>query len=499
MDENNEQQPLGPAADRMQPGPDGPRPEVEAATPGPGTAVNPAVLAGASAPGAPAAPGQVPAAPAAESPAPAPSAVPAAAGPSWRLVTVLLLVAALLGGAVGGVGTSLALRGQQPGQWPAAGLHVSADGGPRPLAPPDDWTADEINTWTIAQQAAPSVVQIQTEGPPRRLTTRDGRPLPPWMQPDGDADDGELVPHGIGSGFVLDTDGHIVTNHHVVEGANNYKVVFADGYTVPAELLGSDRLTDLAVLKIDVPPERLQPLTLADSDEVMVGQKAIAIGSPMVTEGFGLGRSPTVTQGIVSAKDRSLAIPSETDPTVREYQIDNLIQTDAALNPGNSGGPLLDSRGRVIGVNTAVLPTAQGIGFAVPSNTVRTVAPQLIAGGAVQRAALGITYQGLDRLKESLGAAFSQLNLPSEGALVVTVNEGGAADQAGIRGGETDVVVAGTSFRLGGDVIIAVDDVKIHGDNLADEILRRRPGDTVTLTILRDGVEQQVTVTLGQR
>lgn len=434
---------------------------------------------------------------AAEAPPPPPAEPsPAAAGPSWRVVTALLLAAALLGGAVGGIAMSFAMRWQQPGYVPVAGGYLVGDSAQRRVAPPTDWTDDEVNTWSIVELASAAVVQIQTEGPPRR-TTRDGRPLPPWMQPEGGDD--ELVPLGVGSGFVLDQAGHIVTNHHVVKDADNFKVVFADGYQVDAKLLGSDRLTDLAVLKVDVPAERLQPLPLADSDDVQVGQKAIAIGSPMVTEGFGLGRSPTVTQGIVSAKDRSLAIPSETDPSVRDYQIDNLIQTDAALNPGNSGGPLLDSQGRVIGVNTAVLPTAQGIGFAVPSNTVRAVVPQLIESGAVQRAALGITYQALDKLKESLGPAFSQLNLPPEGALVVTVSEGGAAEQAGIRGGETEVVVSGTAFRLGGDVITAVGGVKIHGDNLATEILRHRPGDTVTLTVLRDGAELEVTVKLGQR
>lgn len=418
--------------------------------------------------------------------------------PSWRVVTALLVAAGLIGGVVGGVATSMTMRWQQGGPVPVGGMQWASDSVQKPLAPPSGWTDDEMNTWTVVAHAAPGVVQIQTSGQRQPLRTRDGRPLPPWMQPDqGDGD--ELVPLGIGSGFVLDKQGHIVTNHHVVEGADSLQVVFPDGTTVPATLLGSDRLTDLAIVKVDLPADRLHPLMLADSEQVQVGQKAIAIGSPMVTEGFGLGRSPSVTQGIISAKDRSLAIPSEDNPNVREYQIDNLIQTDADLNPGNSGGPLLDSQGRVVGVNTAILPSAQGIGFAVPSNAVRQIAPQLIEAGSVQRAALGITYQALDRLKESLGSAFGQLNLPAEGALVVTVADDGAAAQAGIRGGETDVTVAGASFRLGGDIIIAVNDVAIHGDNLATEILRYKPGDTVTLTIVRDGAEQQVTVTLGAR
>lgn len=418
--------------------------------------------------------------------------------PSWRLVAGLLVVAGLIGGAVGGAATSVAMRWQQNSPVPVSGLQWASDSVQKPVEPPSGWTADEINTWTVVAHAAPGVVQIQTSGKRPQLTTRDGRPLPPWMQPAPDDGD-DMFPLGIGSGFVLDKEGHIVTNHHVVDGADSLQVVFPDGTTVPATLLGSDRLTDLAVIKVDLPPDKLHPLTLADSDEVQVGQKAIAIGSPMVTEGFGLGRSPSVTQGIISAKDRSLAIPSEDNPNVRDYQIDNLIQTDAGLNPGNSGGPLLDSQGRVVGVNTAILPSAQGIGFAVPSNAVRQVAPQLIESGSVQRAALGITYQSLDRLKESLGAAFGQLKLPPAGALVVTVAEDGAAAQAGIRGGETEVTVAGASFRLGGDIIIAVDDVPIHGENLAAEILRHKPGDTVTLTILRDGEEQQVKVTLGKR
>ncbi|MBM4464778.1 MAG: PDZ domain-containing protein [Chloroflexi bacterium] len=288
-----------------------------------------------------------------------------------------------------------------------------------------------------------------------------------------------------GSGFVWDTDGHIVTNNHVVESARRILVTFADGITAEAELVGADADSDLAVIKVDAPASRLHPVQLGDSDALRVGQRAIAIGNPF-------GFEQTMTTGIVSGLGRVVRQQSG-------FSLPQLIQTDAAINPGNSGGPLLDSHGRVIGVTTLIYSnsgTNAGVGFAVPVNTVKRVVPSLIATGRYATPWLGIQGTGITSL---LAEA---LDLPVEqGVLVQTVVQGGPAAKAGLRGGIRQVRVEGTPLTTGGDIIVAIDDTAVRDMDalivyLADHT---SVGQKVTLTVLREGAKRSVTVTLGER
>lgn len=343
-------------------------------------------------------------------------------------------------------------------------------------------TAEEQNTVAVVDAVSPGVVQIVVDG----------------------AD----APHpgasrSSGSGFVWDREGHIVTNNHVVEGGGRISAIFHGGSVVTAKVVGTDRLTDLAVLQVSVPAGTLVPLVLADSDQVRVGQKAIAIGSPLgigdVSDEFGLDGEPTVTQGIVSARDRSLPIVKSDGTT--EFRIRGLIQTDAAINPGNSGGPLLDSSGRVMGVNTAIIPTAQGIGFAIPAGVVQRVAPQLIAQGRVVRPQLGIEFLSLDVLKKQLRDAFPQLSLPVDrGAMVTRVLPGSGAAAAGIHGSTGTRHIDGVGdVPVGGDIIVSVNGRAVAGEDLPDAVLGFNVGNQVTLGIYRDGRLLNVQVTLGRR
>ena len=409
----------------------------------------------------------------------------------------LVLISALMGGVVGGAAVTLVnSRGRE-----VAVAETTAR--PGASASVGDY---ERNTIEVVRAVTPGVVQVHTTGAP--VSEAQVQPSSPFGfsfpgLPDlfsTPRSQERVVPRAYGSGFVYDRQGRIVTNNHVIEGAQKIQVVFPDNKTYDAVVVGADRLVDLAVLKINAPLEELHPLTLADSDQVQVGQKAIAIGSPLGPEGgLGLDRSPSVTMGIVSAKDRSLPIPSKKDPGVRDFTIDKLIQTDAAINPGNSGGPLVDSRGQVIGITTAIVPQAHGIGFAVPSNVVRRVFPILAEGKTVGRASLGLTFVGLDGVKNRLGADYHRLNLPDSGALVISVTKGSPAEKAGLRGGGTRLSLNGEDLVVGGDIITAVDGAAIAGDNLADEILQHKPGDVVKLTVLRDGQSRVVEVTLGTR
>ena len=285
-----------------------------------------------------------------------------------------------------------------------------------------------------------------------------------------------------GSGFVYDDEGHVITNHHVVEGADTVSVKFSDGSTHDGTVLGSDPSTDLAVIDVDAPASLLEPLHLADSDELEVGDGAIAIGSP-----FGLEQ--TVTAGIVSALHRQITAPDD-------FAIDDVIQTDAAINHGNSGGPLLDFEGRVIGVNSQIESDSGGnvgIGFAVPSNTVEEIASQLISGGKVEHAYLGVGIESIP------AAAAEELEL-QEGAAVVRVSPGTPAADAGLRASSDSRVVDGQVYPTGGDVITEVDGERVRdADELRQAIDAHRPGDTVELTVLRDGEQESVEVTLEAR
>jgi 2-alkenal reductase len=290
----------------------------------------------------------------------------------------------------------------------------------------------------------------------------------------------------IGSGFVVDREGHVVTNNHVAEASGELLVTLADEHTVPAEVLGTDPGSDLAVLQIDVPPEELTVAELGESSTLRVGQRAIAIGNP-----FGLER--TVTTGIISSLGRTL--PRDDS----NYQLAEVIQTDAAINPGNSGGPLLDSHGRVIGVNTAIRSTTgvnSGVGFAIPVGIVKRVVPELIAHGRYRHPWLGVTGRTIS--PEMVEAA----ELPVEiGVLVFEVEVDSPAEKAGLRGGQQQITVSGLPMRAGGDIVVAINEVKVQGfDDVVNYLASQTSvGDVVTLTVVRERVEIEVHVTLEER
>jgi S1-C subfamily serine protease len=290
-----------------------------------------------------------------------------------------------------------------------------------------------------------------------------------------------------GSGFVIDTEGHLLTNNHVVEAAGDISVKLgASDRTYPAKVVGADPATDVALLKIDAPADQLHPLALGDSSKVEVGDPVVAIGNP-----FGL--DSTVTSGIVSALQRQIEAPNG-------FSISHVIQTDAAINPGNSGGPLIDAEGRVIGINSQIETGGGsngnvGIGFSIPINTAREVANQIEQDGKVEHAYLGISG---GTITPDLAKA---LNLPvDEGVLVADAVKGGPAAKAGIEGGSTEATIEGAGVTLGGDIITELDGRKIKSmDDLIAVVDGKKPGDDIEVTLLRGGDEKTVTVTLGNR
>jgi len=290
----------------------------------------------------------------------------------------------------------------------------------------------------------------------------------------------------LGSGFVLDKEGHIVTNFHVVEGATSIEVRFSNEDTAKATLVGSDPSTDIALLKVDASASALTPLTLADSSRAQVGDAVVAIGNP-----FGLER--TVTAGIVSALQRAVKAPNG-------FSIDHVIQPDAPINHGNSGGPLLNTRGDVIGINSQIETGGSGdgnvgIGFAVPSNTVKTVIDQLLVSGKVEHAYLGVSAVGITpQLAKTL-------RLPvNHGLVIQAVTPGSGAAGADLKAGSKQVVVSGESFQTGGDVIVAADSKSVSTiGQLRDVIDRHKPGDKIELKIYRGDSAKVVTVTLGRQ
>ncbi|MFZ5880660.1 MAG: S1C family serine protease [Chloroflexota bacterium] len=300
----------------------------------------------------------------------------------------------------------------------------------------------------------------------------------------------------LGSGFVYDNAGHIVTNYHVVEGATEVEVDFTSGYKTYGTVIGTDLDSDLAVIKVDAPAEELHPVVMGDSSALQVGQTVIAIGNP-----FGL--SGTMTIGIVSALGRTLD-SEHTAPGGSFFTAGDIIQTDAAINPGNSGGPLFNINGEVIAVNRAIRttnftetgePVNSGIGFAISGNVVKRVVPVLIAEGKYDYPYLGIS--SMDDLSLTVIEA---LGLKSfTGAYVTGVAANGPADQAGIRAGTQDTNILG--LKAGGDLIIAIDGKSIRSFNemLAYLISNKSPGDTVVLTILRGDEKLDVTVELDKR
>ena len=302
------------------------------------------------------------------------------------------------------------------------------------------------------------------------------------QSPFGLPDEGSGV--ATGSGFVLDKDGYILTNAHVVEDAREVGVRFTEeSALVEAKVVGSDLSSDLAVLKIDPDDApKLVPLSLGDSTKLSVGDPVIAIGNPF-------GYSRTVTTGIVSALQRQISAPNN-------FQIDNVIQTDASINPGNSGGPLIDARGEVVGINSQIATGGSsgsvGIGFAVPISTAKEIIPQLKENGEVERAYLGVTTT---TVTEQLA---QDLNLPvDQGALIQDVVDGGPADDAGLRAGRTEI---GQGLSVGGDIIVKVDgrDIERNSD-VADAILDRKPGDEIEVEYFRGDDRKTVSVELGKR
>ncbi len=294
----------------------------------------------------------------------------------------------------------------------------------------------------------------------------------------------------LGSGFVIDAEGHVVTNNHVVEGATEIEVDFSSGLKVRGELLGTDATSDLAVIKVDVPADQLTIVLLGDSDQVQVGERVIAIGNP-----FGL--NGTMTIGIVSGLGRVLE-SSVTAPGGGSFSAPDIIQTDAAINPGNSGGPLLNLSGEVIGVNKAIESQTgvnSGVGFSIASNTIKRIAPALISDGKFTYPYLGIGSRDDLTLAEIEALSLSQ----TTGAYVTQVTAGGPADAAGLRAGDRPTSIQGLS--AGGDLIIAIDghEVRTFPDLLSYLVNQTSVGQTVTLTILRDGERQDVAVTLGAR
>jgi S1-C subfamily serine protease len=275
-----------------------------------------------------------------------------------------------------------------------------------------------------------------------------------------------------GSGFVYDADGHIVTNQHVVAGASSVSVSFWNGVELDAVVVGTDPSTDLAVLRVDAPAGLLSALRLADSSAVEVGDPVLALGSPFGLEG-------TITSGIVSALHREMTAPNR-------FTITDTIQTDAAINHGNSGGPLLDRRGQVIGVNAQIESESggsDGVGFAIPSNTVRSIARQLISTGEVRHAYLGI-----------------RMTPVAEGVAITTVVDDTPAAEAGLRAATGTELVDGQEQPTGGDVIVELDGEKMTSATaLQSAVDARQPGETVALTILRDGQRRTIEVTLAVR
>ncbi len=328
-------------------------------------------------------------------------------------------------------------------------------------------SSSSLSAGQIYKQASPSVVEI---------TVTTGGSGGGFFGQGGGSSQAQ------GSGFVYDTQGHIVTDQHVVAGASSISVRFSNGATYKATVVGTDASSDLAVIKVNAPSSLLHPLALADSDSVQVGDDVVAIGSPFGLEG-------TLTSGIVSALHRDITSPNN-------FTITDTIQTDAAINHGNSGGVLLNTDGKVIGVTAQIDSESggnDGVGFAIPSNTVRSVVSQLMGGGSVQRAYLGVHIQTIP------SDVASQLNMAA-GVEITSVVANSPASKAGLKGSTGTQVVGGEQYATGGDVITAVDGNPVSSaDTLQNEVAGKKPGSTVKLTVVRGGSTKTVTVTLGSR
>lgn len=333
---------------------------------------------------------------------------------------------------------------------------------------------------SVYERVSPSVVYITTRGPARASAA----PTPSPRLPNPQLPVPPIPQRGAGTGVIVDGQGYILTNNHVVDNAQTVNVTLASGENLSAKVLGRDPGNDLAVVKVEADKDKLVPAKLGDIEGLKVGQIAIAIGSP-----FGLER--TVTVGVISSLGRTFATSSGTRP------LRNLIQTDAAINPGNSGGPLLNSKGEVIGINTAIESPVQGsvgVGFAVPVNAAKKALPDLMAGKAVRHPWLGISGSPVT------GELAKTLGVDPGGVYVAEVIPGGPAEKAGIKGaaghGESTTP---TEVPKGGDVILAVDGKKVNKvEEISSYLDTKSPGDTVTVTVRREGQTTEVQVTLAE-
>ena len=391
----------------------------------------------------------------------------------FSLRAVELLVVAVIGGALALGGAALLGK---------LGDHttikeVSSTTTTSAVAQPPAATKEGLSPEAIYQQDGPGVVQITATS----VTQGQSDPFNLFPSPPQESE-------SLGSGFVIDRAGHIVTNYHVIEGAQKVQVSFSGQDQIPATVVGKDPSTDIAVLKVATHTRALTPLALGDSDAVTVGDAVYAIGNP-----FGLAR--TLTSGIVSAVGRQIFSPNG-------LPVERAIQTDAAINHGNSGGPLLDSHGRVIGVTSQIQTGSNnstsgnvGIGFAIPINTVKDVASQIISSGQAQHAFLGIQTA---TITSNLAQVF---NLPTDkGLLVEQVTPGSAAKKAGLTAGTTSVVVNGETYQVGGDIITKVDGKPItNSQQLFYIVLAKKPGDKLKLELMHKNQTRKVTVTLGAR
>jgi S1-C subfamily serine protease len=390
-----------------------------------------------------------------------------------RLGTLVGLSAAALAGAAIAIGVVAGFGGlsRRSGTTVREVLNVplqSANASLSSLARP-------MSVHEIYRRAAPGVVQV--------TSTSIVHQVDPFFAPFGAPE--TQTEKALGSGFVIDKAGHIITNEHVVSGAKSIQVSFSNNESMKARIVGVDPSSDVAVLKVDARSRALTPLVLGSSDAIEVGDPVVAIGNP-----FGLDRS--ITAGIVSALQRPITAPNG-------FTIDHVIQTDAALNHGNSGGPLLNARGEVVGVNSQIQTAggegSVGVGFAIPINTVKNVAAQLISSGRVEHAFLGINGKAVTATVARL------FHLPARiGVLVRSVCPSSGAAKAGLRGSTTDVVVAGESWPVGGDLIVRADGVTVSStDRLRSAVAGKKPGDTVKLTIFRALQQLTLNVNLGRQ
>ena len=380
-----------------------------------------------------------------------------------RRTLAIVLAAAAVGGLAGG-SIGLAFDGSGSSSQDAS-IPVAAT----PAVYSSSTAAKGLTPEQIYRAAAPGVVVItdtQTENVPTFFN-------PSRKEPVG----------ALGSGFVIDRRGDIITNDHVVQGAKNIRVAFSSGATYAAKVVGTDPSTDIAVIRVDVPASALHPLEFADSAKVEVGDPVYAIGNP-----FGLDR--TMTAGIVSATGRSIQAPNG-------LTIPDAIQTDAAINHGNSGGPLLDRFGHMIGINAQLqggtVNANVGVGFAIASDTARSVAQQLIATGHAEHPWLGVELETIDPILAKLVRG-----LPSRGVMVVRVVKGSPAAKAGLRAATKQVTVNGVSALVGGDAIVAVDGKAVSSsEQLSTMVAEHKPSDMLKLEVVRGGSSRTVQVTLG--